>query len=119
MFMFVYKERKKLRPLNSRISIRRKVGNFFRIFIQRDLKSHTFRKSGLNDRNGTSLPSMGPSAYSVQTTYFPGDGDQSSTEFVDSSPRSQTSQEVVINIDQLTSPNQERLAAFEVEHDHN
>jgi ionotropic glutamate receptor len=119
MFMFVYKERKKLRPLNSRISIRRKVGNFFRIFIQRDLKSHTFRKSGLSDRNGTSLPSIGPSAYSVQTTYFPGDGDQSSTEFVDSSPHSQTSQEVVINIDQLTSPNQERLAAFEVEHDHN
>ncbi|XP_061951242.1 glutamate receptor 2.8-like [Populus nigra] len=119
MFMFVYKERKRLRPLNSRISIRRKVGNFFRIFIQRDLKSHTFRKSGLNDRNGTSLPSMGPSAYSVQTTYFPGDGDQSSTEFVDSSPHSQTSQEVVINIDQLTNPNQERLAAFEVEHDHN
>ena len=40
-------------------------------------------------------------------------------EFVDSSPHSQTSQEVVINIDQLTNPNQERLAAFEVEHDHN
>jgi ionotropic glutamate receptor len=119
MFMFVYKERKMLRPLNSRISIRRKVGNFFRIFIQRDLKSHTFRKSELNDRNGTSLPSMGPLAYSVQTTYFPGDGDQSSTKFVDSSPDCQTSQEVVINIDQLTNPNQERLAAFEVEHDHN
>ena len=122
MVMFVYKERKMLRPLNSRISTRSKVRNFFRIFIQRDLKSHTFRKSGLNDSNGTSLPSMGapsPSAYSVQTSYFPGDGDQSSTEFVDSSPDSQTSQEVVINIDQLTNPNQERLAAFEVEHDHN
>ena len=60
-----------------------------------------------------------PSASSVQTSYFPGDGDQSSTEFVDSSLDSQTSQEVVINIDQLTNPNQERLAAFEVEHDHN
>ncbi|KAG6739150.1 hypothetical protein POTOM_056736 [Populus tomentosa] len=122
MVMFVYKERKVLRPLNSTISIRSKVRNFFRIFIQRDLKSHTFRKSGLNDRNGTSLPSMGapsPSVSSVQTSYFPGDGDQSSTEFVDSSPDSQTSQEVVINIDQLTNPNQERLAAFEVEHDHN
>nr|XP_034890043.1 glutamate receptor 2.8-like [Populus alba] len=122
MVMFVYKERKVLRPLNSTISIRRKVSNFFRIFIQRDLKSHTFRKSGLDDRNGTSLPTMGaprPSASSVQTSYFPGDGDQSSTEFVDSSPDSQTSQEVVINIDQLTNPNQERLAAFEVEHDHN
>ncbi|XP_034890040.2 glutamate receptor 2.8 [Populus alba] len=120
--MFVYKERKMLRPLNSRISIRSTVRNFFRIFIQRDLKSHTFRKSGLNDRKGTSLPSMGapsPSASSVQTSYFPGDGDQSSTEFVDSRPDSQTSQEVVINIDQLTNPNQERLAAFEVEHDHN
>nr|XP_034890042.1 glutamate receptor 2.8-like [Populus alba] len=122
MVMFVYKERKMLRPLNSRISIGSKVRNFFRIFIQRDLKSHTFRKSGLNDRNGSSLPSMdapSPSASSVQTSYFPGDGDQSSTEFVDSSPDSQTSQEVVINIDQLTNPNQERLAAFEVEHDHN
>ncbi|KAG6739158.1 hypothetical protein POTOM_056744 [Populus tomentosa] len=96
MVMFVYKERKMLRPLNSRISIWSKIRNFFRIFIQRDLKSHTFRKSGLNDRNGTSLPSMGapsPSASSVQTSYFPGDGDQSSTEFVDSSPDSQTSQE--------------------------
>ncbi|KAG6740229.1 hypothetical protein POTOM_055669 [Populus tomentosa] len=121
MVMFVYKERKVLRPLNSTISIRRKLSNFFRIFIQRDLKSHTFRKSGLDDRNGTSLPTMGapsPSASSVQTSYFPGDGDHSSTEFVDSSPDCQTSQEVVINIDQLTNPNQERLAAFEVEHDH-
>ncbi|XP_011012861.1 PREDICTED: glutamate receptor 2.8-like [Populus euphratica] len=119
VFMFVYKERKMSRLLNSRISIRNKVGNFFRIFIQRDLKSHTFRKCGLNDSKGTSLPSMGPSASSVQTTYFPGDGDQSSTEFVDSSADSRTSQEVVINIDQLTNPYQERLAAFEVEHDHN
>nr|TKS00119.1 glutamate receptor 2.1-like [Populus alba] len=96
--MFVYKERKMLRPLNSRISIRSTVRNFFRIFIQRDLKSHTFRKSGLNDRKGTSLPSMGapsPSASSVQTSYFPGDGDQSSTEFVDSRPDSQTSQEAI------------------------
>jgi len=120
MVMFVYKERKVLRPLNSTISIRSKVRNFFRIFIQRDLKSHTFRKSGLNDRNGTSLPSMGapsPSASSVQTSYIPGDGDQSSTESVDSSPDSQTSQEVVINIDQLTNPNQDRRVSFEVEHD--
>ncbi|XP_034928287.2 glutamate receptor 2.8 [Populus alba] len=94
--MFVYKERKVLRPLNSTVSIRRKVSNFFRIFIQRDLKSHTSRKSGLNDSEGTSLPSMGepsPSAYSVQTTSFPGDGDLSSTKSVDSSPDCQTSQE--------------------------
>ncbi|XP_024445286.2 glutamate receptor 2.8 isoform X1 [Populus trichocarpa] len=122
MVMFVYKERKMFRPLNSRISVRSKVRNFFRIFIQRDLKSHTFRKSGLNDSKGTNLPSMGepsPSAYSVQTISFPGDGDQSSTKSVGSSPDCQTSQEVVINIDQLTNPNQERLAAFEVEHDHN
>nr|TKS11195.1 glutamate receptor 2.1-like [Populus alba] len=100
MVMFVYKERKVLRPLNSTISIRRKVSNFFRIFIERDLKSHTFRKSG---------PSMGapsPSATSVQTTSFPG-------------PDSQTSQEVVINIDHLTNPNQDRRVSFEVEHDHN
>jgi len=122
MVMFVYKERKMFRPLNSRISVRSKVRNFFRIFIQRDLKSHTFRKSGLNDSKGTNLPSMGepsPSAYSVQTISFPGDGDQSSTKSVGSSPDCQTSQEVVINIDQLTNPNQERLAAYEVEHDHN
>ena len=48
---------------------------------------------------------MGPSACSVQTTSFP--ADQSSTESVDSSPDCQTSQEVVINIDQLTNPNQD------------
>ena len=103
MVMFVYKERKVLRPLNSTISIWSKVRNFFRIFIQRDLKSHTFRKSGLNDSKGTSLPSMGepsPSTYSVQNTSFPGDGGSN-------------------KYDQLTNPNQERLAAFEVEHDHN
>ncbi|KAI9377954.1 hypothetical protein POPTR_018G012600v4 [Populus trichocarpa] len=96
MVMFVYKERKMFRPLNSRISVRSKVRNFFRIFIQRDLKSHTFRKSGLNDSKGTNLPSMGepsPSAYSVQTISFPGDGDQSSTKSVGSSPDCQTSQE--------------------------
>jgi ionotropic glutamate receptor len=58
-----------------------------------------------------------PSASSVQTSYIPGDGDQSSTESVDSSPDSQTSQEVVINIDQLTNPNQDRRVSFEVEHD--
>ena len=122
MVMFVYKEKNMLRPSESRISIWRKARNFFRIFIQRDLKSHTFRKSEMNDRNGSSLPSMdgpGPSPYSVRTDYFPGDGDPSSAESVDSSPDRQPSQEVVINIDQQTNPNQERVAAFEVEHDRN
>ncbi|KAG5225122.1 glutamate receptor [Salix suchowensis] len=122
MVMFVYKERKMLSPLDSRIPIWRKARNFFRIFIQRDLKSHTFRKSEMNDRNGSSLPGMGgpsPSPYSVRADYFHGDGDPSSTVSVDSSPDRQPSQEVVINIDHLTNPNQERVAAFEVEHDRN
>ncbi|KAJ6373290.1 hypothetical protein OIU76_027597 [Salix suchowensis] len=122
MVMFVYKERKMLSPLDSRIPIWRKARNFFRVFIQRDLKSHTFRKSEKNDRNGSSLPGMGgpsPSPYSVRADYFHGDGDPSSTVSVDSSPDRQPSQEVVINIDHLTNPNQERVAAFEVEHDRN
>ncbi|KAF9662000.1 hypothetical protein SADUNF_Sadunf18G0007700 [Salix dunnii] len=122
MLMFVYKERKMLSPLEPRISIWRKAQNFFRIFIQRDLKSHTFRKSEMNDRNGSRLPGMGgpsPSSYSVRADFFPGDADPSSTVSVDSSPDRQPSKEVVINIDQLTNPNQERVAAFEVEHDRN
>ncbi|KAJ6373289.1 hypothetical protein OIU76_027596 [Salix suchowensis] len=60
-----------------------------------------------------------PLAYSVRTDHVPGDGDQSSTESVDSSPDRQPSQEVVINIDQHTNPHQERVAPFEVEHDRN
>ncbi|CAK7354082.1 unnamed protein product [Dovyalis caffra] len=117
MVMFVYQERKVLSSSASKDSVMSKVRNFFRIFIQRDLNSHTFRKSELNCRSAISQPSMAsPSAYSV-STYFPGDGDQCSAEYGDSSLDRQASHLVVMNIDQLTNPNQERLAGLEMDHE--
>ena len=67
--MFVYRERNVLRSSDSTASIWSRIENFFRIFIQRDSTSSTFRQSDLNDRNGISLPAMcapSPSSYSVQ-----------------------------------------------------
>ncbi|CAK7354088.1 unnamed protein product [Dovyalis caffra] len=64
-----------------------------------------------------SLPCVAsPSAYSV-STYFPGDEDQSSSEYGDSTLDRQASHKVIMNIDQLTNPNQERLAALEIDHE--
>ena len=83
--MFVYRERNVLRSSDSTASIWSRIENFFRIFIQRDSTSSTFRQSDPNDRNGISLPTMcepSPSAYSVDTEY---PANRSSTSY-DSSP---------------------------------
>eukprot|EP00258_Populus_trichocarpa_P013432 XP_002324375.3 glutamate receptor 2.8 [Populus trichocarpa] len=116
--MFVYRERRDLRPSDPAASIWDRTKNFFRIFIQRDSTSQTSRQMELTDRNGISLPSMGvpsPSAFSVHTQ-FP--EDPSSTDY-DSSPNRQAPQEAVINIDQLTNQNQERPTALEIDHENN
>ncbi|KAJ6745285.1 GLUTAMATE RECEPTOR 2.9 [Salix koriyanagi] len=116
LVMFVYRERNVLRSYDSTASIWSRIENFFRIFIQRDSTSSTFRKSELNDRNGISLPTMcapSPSAYSVHTEY---PADQSSESY-DSSPNRQASPEVVVDNGQLTNRNQERPAALEIDHE--
>jgi len=115
---FVYRERNILRSSDSTASIWSRIENFFRIFIQRDSTSSTFRQSDLNDRNGISLPTMcapSPSAYSVDTEY---PANRSSASYY-SSPNREAPQEVVIDTDQLTNRNQERPAALEIDHENN
>ncbi|XP_061963060.1 glutamate receptor 2.8-like [Populus nigra] len=92
--MFVYRERNVLRSSDSTASIWSRIENFFRIFIQRDSTSSTFRQSDLKDRNGISLPPMcapSPSDYSVHTEY---PANRSSASY-DSSPNREAPQEVV------------------------
>ncbi|CAK7354062.1 unnamed protein product [Dovyalis caffra] len=110
---FVYRERRVLMPSDSRASIWSRLQNLFVIFNQRDQTSHTFRENELKDRSGINLPSMGeqtPTACSVHTE-FPGE--------CDSSPNRQAPEELVINIDQLNSANQERPTALRVDHESN
>ncbi|CAK7324778.1 unnamed protein product, partial [Dovyalis caffra] len=57
--MFVYRERRALRPSDSTASIWSRIKNFFTIFNQRDMTARTFRQSELNDRNGISQATMG------------------------------------------------------------
>ncbi|CAK7354114.1 unnamed protein product [Dovyalis caffra] len=105
--MFVYRERRALRPSDSTASIWSRIKNFFTIFNQRDMTSRTFRQSERNDRNGISLPTTSvpsPSSFSVHTEFPAGP----SSAGYDFSPRMQARQEVVIDIDQLTDRNQER-----------
>jgi ionotropic glutamate receptor len=93
--MFVYRERNVLRSSDSTASIWSRIRNFFRIFIQRDSTSSTFRQSDPKDRNSIStLPTMrppSPSAYSVDAEY---PANRSSASY-DSSPNREAPQEVV------------------------
>uniref|UniRef100_A0A3N7G0I9 Glutamate receptor n=1 Tax=Populus trichocarpa TaxID=3694 RepID=A0A3N7G0I9_POPTR len=94
--MFVYRERNVLRSSDSTASIWSRIENFFRIFIQRDSTSSTFRQSDLKDRNGISLPPMcapSPSDYSVHTEY---PANRSSASY-DSSPNREAPQEVKLS----------------------
>ncbi|KAI5586810.1 hypothetical protein BDE02_06G237200 [Populus trichocarpa] len=95
--MFVYRERNVLRSSDSTASIWSRIRNFFRIFIQRDSTSSTFRQSDPKDRNSIStLPTMrppSPSAYSVDAEY---PANRSSASY-DSSPNREVPQDVVID----------------------
>ncbi|KAJ6743811.1 GLUTAMATE RECEPTOR 2.9 [Salix viminalis] len=111
LVMFVYRERNVLRSYDSTASIWSRIENFFRIFIQRDSTSSTFRQSEMNGRNGISLPPMcapSPSAYSVHSEY---PADQSSENY-DSSPNRKSSQEVVVDNGQLTKPKSGETGSF-------
>ncbi|KAF9662011.1 hypothetical protein SADUNF_Sadunf18G0008800 [Salix dunnii] len=104
--VFVHQEwRVVLRPSDSTTSIWSKIRHLFIIFNQRDLTSHTFKKSEADERNGIHLQSMGAasqSGYSAHTEFH-----GSSSAGCDSSRNSQTPR-AVINADQLANPNQER-----------
>ncbi|KAJ6758725.1 IONOTROPIC GLUTAMATE RECEPTOR [Salix koriyanagi] len=117
--MFVSRERRELRHSDPTASTWDRTKNFFRVFIQRDSStSLNSRQKELPDTNGISLHTIGvpsPSACSIHAQ-FP--EDPSSTDY-DSSPDRQTPQEVEINIDQLTSQNQERPTALEIDHENN
>ncbi|XWS17895.1 hypothetical protein CRYUN_Cryun33cG0107700 [Craigia yunnanensis] len=79
--MFLYEQRHVLLRFNSEIAIWRRIRIMSRLFDQRDLSSHTFRKSELEDKSGNdSVQSIGiagdssntncppsPSSYSNQT----------------------------------------------------
>ncbi|XWS17898.1 hypothetical protein CRYUN_Cryun33cG0108000 [Craigia yunnanensis] len=79
--MFLYEQRHVFLRFNSEISTWRRIRIMSRIFDQRDLSSHTFRKSELEDKSGNdSVQSIGiagdlpntncppsPSSYSNQT----------------------------------------------------
>ncbi|KAJ6745288.1 GLUTAMATE RECEPTOR 2.9 [Salix koriyanagi] len=111
LVMFVYRERNVLRSYDSTASIWSRIENFFRIFIQRDSTSSTFRQSEMNGRNDISLPPMcapSPSAYSVHSEY---PADQSSENY-DSSPNRKSSQEVVVDTGQLTKPKSGETGSF-------
>ncbi|KAL9400486.1 hypothetical protein Peur_009447 [Populus x canadensis] len=117
--MFVYRERNVLRSSDSTASIWSRIENFFRIFIQRDSTSSTFRQSDLNDRNGISLPTMcapSPSSYSVNAEY---PANRSSASYYSSPNKSKVPETTILNIDQLTNRNQERPTALEIDHENN
>ena len=104
--MFVHQEwRVVLGPSDSTTSIWSKIRHMFIIFNQRDLTSHTFRKSEADEWNGIHLQSMGAasqSGYSVHSEFH-----GSSSAGCDSSRNSQTPR-VVTSADLLANPNQER-----------
>ena len=106
---FVYEHRRVLTTSSSdsETSLWRRFLNLLRIYNQKDLNSHTFRKSELNDRVVLSLPpSIGapsPSSYSVHTDFSIEQGSPSA-EYVHSSR--QQPQEVKICVE-LANQNQE------------
>ncbi|KAJ4841960.1 hypothetical protein Tsubulata_047655 [Turnera subulata] len=105
---FVYDNREALMPSNSsQNSIWSRILNLFSIFNQKDLRSHTFKKSGNIDNAGISLPSTcapSPSSFSVHTDFS---REPPSPLYSDSNPNGQAPHEVAIDVDQLTHPNQE------------
>ncbi|KAJ4833871.1 hypothetical protein Tsubulata_051240 [Turnera subulata] len=105
---FVYDNREALMPSNSsQNSIWSRILNLFSIFNQKDLRSHTFKKSGNIDNAGISLPSTcapSPSSFSVLTDFS---REPPSPLYSDSNPNGQAPHEVAIDVDQLTDPNQE------------
>ncbi|KAJ4831373.1 hypothetical protein Tsubulata_021673 [Turnera subulata] len=105
---FVYENQETLMPSNSsQHSIWSRILNLFSIFNQKDLRSHTFKKSGNIDNVGISLPSTcapSPSSFSIHTDFS---REPPSPLHSDWNSNGQAPHEVAIDIDQLTNPNQE------------
>ncbi|KAF2313056.1 hypothetical protein GH714_008934 [Hevea brasiliensis] len=111
---FVYEHRQASMRSDSKASIWSRILYLFKIFDQKDLKSHTFRKSERNEIQLKYPPSMGapsPSICSVHTD-FPVEEGTPSAEYGDPSSNGQPPQEVVPNIE-LANTNQETSIAIE------
>ncbi|KAJ4841959.1 hypothetical protein Tsubulata_047652 [Turnera subulata] len=108
---FVYENWEALMPSNSsQHSIWSRILNLFSIFNQKDLRSHTFKKSGNIDNVGISLPSTcapSPSSFSIHTDFS---REPPSPLGSDLNSNGQAPQDVSVDVDQLTNPNQENSA---------
>uniref|UniRef100_A0A2P2MQ08 Uncharacterized protein MANES_16G133600 n=1 Tax=Rhizophora mucronata TaxID=61149 RepID=A0A2P2MQ08_RHIMU len=116
MATFVYKHRSELMPSDSGPSLWQRVRNLFRKFDQRDLSSHTFRRTDRNVNDINAIPFMvgaiSPMVYSVHTE-FPGEQGGSSSEHGDPNTNGQSPQhQVAFNIE-LTRPPVERPVTVE------
>ena len=104
---------------DSEPSLWRRFLNLLRIYNQKDLNSHTFRKSELNDRFVLSLPpsiaAPSPSSYSAHTDFSVEQGSPSA-ECVHSS--CQQPQEVKMNVE-LANQNQERATTVNINNANN
>ena len=83
--MFLYEQRHVLLRFNSEIAIWRRIRIVSRIFDQRDLSSHTFRKSELEDKSGNdSVQSIGIAGDSPNTNCPPSPSSYSNNTETDS-----------------------------------
>ncbi|XP_038710772.1 glutamate receptor 2.7-like isoform X2 [Tripterygium wilfordii] len=123
--MFVYEHRHVLKHSESRPSIWSRILDLLKIFNQKDLSSHTFKKSEFNDRSGQgpvdispnthSLPS--PSNYDHSFTFF-GEQGTPSPDRGDTSPNVQQAQEMAIIIEHA-NPDQEQPRTPDITHENN
>eukprot|EP00257_Ricinus_communis_P003352 XP_002515378.2 glutamate receptor 2.7 [Ricinus communis] len=97
--MFTYEHWQIIRRSDSEARIWSRIVHLLRIFDEKDLKSHTFRKSEANE---ISMGAPSPSIYSVQTD-FPGEQGTPSAEYGDPNPEEQPTQAVVLNIELVNS----------------
>jgi len=105
--MFLYENWEVLMPQDSQASVWSRIPALLRIFIQKDMKCHTFRKSGSNP---PSIGAPSPTSYSVHTSC---PGDSPFAEYGGAHLRRQERAPHEFgrtNIDQLGSPSQERMS---------
>ncbi|EEF46821.1 glutamate receptor 2.7 [Ricinus communis] len=105
--MFACEYRQVLISSESGTSIWSRIRDLSSIFDQKDLKSHTFKKSEADEIIvPSSMGAPSPSIYSVHTD-FPVEEEISSAEYSDTNPNDQALQEVVLISIQLADLNQE------------
>ncbi|XP_038710751.1 glutamate receptor 2.7-like [Tripterygium wilfordii] len=123
--MFVYEHRHVLKHSESRPSIWSRILDLLKIFNQKDLSSHTFKKSEFNDRSGQgrvdtspkthSPPS--PSNYDHSFTFF-GEQGTPSPDRGDTGPNVQQAQEMAIIIEHA-NPDQKQPRTPDRTHENN